>query len=542
MLTQSEVNKELIEAIKNNNAPDMRGLLVGNYLNIGDPPADLNSQDTDGKTALMVSACTDTGSPAQITITTHLLVNGANPNLVNNLDRNATALIYAAERDRLSILDALITGGANCKIMTTDHMFTALLWAAYRNNKNACSFLVVLDGLKDITGNAWWLDSNGKIQYGTKWNALNVAIYLQNLDAINGLICPNGFDVNHRDQNNHSKTALMFAIENQKHESINHLIEMGANVASRDDIGRTSLYFAAEFGDLEATFMLLGSNISIIDKADVLGKTPLMVASEKGFSSIVDFLIKNGASVSLKDISGKNALMFAAKNGNSDVVKILIAAGSPIEAKDYSGNTALMLAAPMTSGGYKNIVEYLIDNNANVNSKNNQYQTILMWAAKRDYTDLLEKLLAKGADFKLKDANGWMAINWAIEWGNSKSTDLLRIYSNPNPEISVKDSDGLDFVSGKTIYSFVGKEKETPSKFIIKNCGYQDLIISNITTDNYSFVINSTNIINTLKSGMSTTFTIKFLPTETGTILGNICITNNDPDESCFTFGCVGTI
>jgi hypothetical protein len=41
---------------------------------------------------------------------------------------------------------------------------------------------------------------------------------------------------------------------------------------------------------------------------------------------------------------------------------------------------------------------------------------------------------------------------------------------------------------------------------------------------------------------MSTTFTIKFLPTETGTILGNICITNNDPDESCFTFGCVGTI
>jgi serine/threonine-protein phosphatase 6 regulatory ankyrin repeat subunit B len=539
MLTQSEVNIKLIKAIKDNNAPDLRGLLAGNYLNIGDPPADPNSRDFDGKTALMVSACVNTSSPAQITITTYLINNGANPNLINESDRGATALIYAAENDKLSILDALITGGASYKPITTDNGFTALLWAVYRNNKNASLFLAGLNGLKNIKGNAKWLDSAEKIQYGTWWDALNFAIYLQNLDALDGLICSNVFDVNQRDSNNHSKTALMFAIENKKYESVNRLIELGANTASRDDLGRTPLYFASELGDLETVFMLLGSNVSIIDKPDVLGKTPLMVASEKGFSTIVDFLIKNGASVSLKDISGKNALMFASKNGNLEVVKLLVEAGIPIEAKDFSGNTALILAAPMTSGGYKDIVEYFIDNNANINSKNNQYQTILMWAAKKDYTDLLEKLLAKGASFDLKDANTWMAIDWAIEWGNTKSVDILRAYSNPNPEIDI-DSSGLEIINGKTIFSFVDKEKDTPIKFTIKNNGYRDLVIKSITSDNYSFVINSTNTINLLEKHKSTTFTVKFVPTETGTVVGNISIINNDPDESNFTFGCVG--
>lgn len=70
-------------------------------------------------------------------------------------------------------------------------------------------------------------------------------------------------------------------------------------------------------------------------------KTPLLVASAKGYSDIVRLLLEKGADTEASHPALDQApLLVAAASGHEDVVRLLLAHGVKVEAKDYRGLTA----------------------------------------------------------------------------------------------------------------------------------------------------------------------------------------------------------
>ncbi len=62
---------------------------------------------------------------------------------------------------------------------------------------------------------------------------------------------------------------------------------------------------------------------------------------------------------------------------------------------------------------------------ADVNAKNRDGQTVLIWAAKNECTEIVELLIQKGADVNAKDKENWTALMLVIRNGNMEITKLL---------------------------------------------------------------------------------------------------------------------
>lgn len=116
-------------------------------------------------------------------------------------------------------------------------------------------------------------------------------------------------------------------------------------------------------------------------------------------------------------------LLDAAKSGVLPKAQEAVTLGAGIEGKDKEGNTALSLAV---TNGYRLIIDWLInEKGANVNTKNNDGCTPLMYAASVGHIDILKFLIEKSADLELKNEDGFTALHWAAYVGNLDSVKTL---------------------------------------------------------------------------------------------------------------------
>lgn len=117
----------------------------------------------------------------------------------------------------------------------------------------------------------------------------------------------------------------------------------------------TILMLTARYGlvHMAKAMMYLGADIN---HKNILGISPLMVASHCGNLQTVNFFIDNGSRINDKNRDGLTALMVAASSGNTAVVDALVKAGANIDIKDNSQKTALQLAAER---GHKEVVSIL---------------------------------------------------------------------------------------------------------------------------------------------------------------------------------------
>jgi ankyrin repeat protein len=499
-----------------------------------DNSATLNPKDDSDLTPLMQCAILDSTSTGQI-----LVDEGANVDLYDNATNNKTAFMHAAENDSDGMATILIGGSVSTEALG-NYDFTAFLWAAYHDSQN---FIETVGSYVNTlaVGEAMWIDTDNIVD-GTEWNALWIAIYQESTNAIAGLSNIN-FNLDMRDEDHLLyETALMFACRNLKSNSVSELLTAGANLKNKDEVGRTAVHIAFETEDTDTINAVIYHPDLDPDTKDLNNVTILMVAADYGLNSVVSYLISQGASVLAKDASGQTALMYAAKKGHTDVLGTLLTGGAAIEARDYSDNTALNHAANLNSGGSKTATEYLINQGANVNASNNQYQTALMWAAKRDYTDTITLIMNNSGDATLQDIKGWTALKWAIEWGNSAAETLLKTYINPDPEISIKQGT-LEYISGESGYNFdeivIGQQSEV-IEFTIENVGTANLDIDDITIESNLFVLNTTGTATIVAPNESTSFTVKFVPEEVGTVVSPCVIESNDADEDEFSFNVIG--
>jgi len=128
-------------------------------------------------------------------------------------------------------------------------------------------------------------------------------------------------------------------------------------------------------------------------------------------------------------------------------VEALLAKGADVNAKDKDGMTALVFAAKF---GCTEILKTLLSKGADVNAKDKDGVTALLYAAmlgrkysskREDYSEIAKILLDNGADVNATTIEDeWTALMYAAMNGNAKITEALLARG---ADVNMKSKDGF---------------------------------------------------------------------------------------------------
>ncbi|MGM0650637.1 MAG: ankyrin repeat domain-containing protein [Bacteroidota bacterium] len=141
------------------------------------------------------------------------------------------------------------------------------------------------------------------------------------------------------------------------------------------------------------------------------------------------FFMQPARSFAQTNLTPDYDLLFAADTGSMKYVRIAILEGANVDARAENGITPLMYAA---QGGYLDIVEFLVELDADIDAKPyHSNRTALMAAVENGYVEIAEYLIRQGADFSIRDYNKRHLMHKAALSGIWEMCDMLLYYEIP---------------------------------------------------------------------------------------------------------------
>lgn len=177
------------------------------------------------------------------------------------------------------------------------------------------------------------------------------------------------------------------------------------NVDATDSKGRTALYYAAKYGEIEIVRHLL-SNGADPNLHDKMVNYPIHEAVDGGHLDVVELLIRKGCNIDCKNAFGQTPLMRAALFGDLDTVKLLVKAGSNLDAFECTGKTALLIAFRENNNA---VCKYLISSGCDVNCVDHLGNSALYFATHNTQPSfaLCQKLFRHG--YSAKQDTAWLS-------------------------------------------------------------------------------------------------------------------------------------
>ncbi|MFT7596704.1 MAG: ankyrin repeat protein [Paracoccaceae bacterium] len=123
--------------------------------------------------------------------------------------------------------------------------------------------------------------------------------------------------------------------------SLQQVIDTGADVNARDDVGRSALHWAAGAAP-EVIVSLLQAGADV-HAGDQYQRTPLHFVSATGSGENITLLLQAGADVNARTANDWTPLHGVAKFGAPENVTLLLAAGADGAARTQMGETAFVL-------------------------------------------------------------------------------------------------------------------------------------------------------------------------------------------------------
>ena len=382
--------------------------------------ANVNTFDDHGVTPLLRAA-----ENASLPMIERLLDAGANSNL--SQENGLTALMVASRTGNFEVVKALLNAGSDINASTKEHGATALMWATTESHGDIVQLLLdrgahpnhsTADGFTPLLFAA----ASGDIQLAEQLIASGVNVN------------DTGVDGTH---------ALPYAIVNGHHEFALFLLRQGADASAT--LGTiTALHAAAGnvgtwlgewsrqhgFGERFRGKNLTGDQrVSLVQSLLEHGADPnVRLTTSAMFMSYIANP-REGAferfACGTGDLRGATPLWIAAHNANRDaansieILQLLLSAGADLNLTTDDGTTPLMAAAGLGRSTYtpaeprgvrsetaEHAVTLLIEQGANVNAVNEADFTALHGAAFRGNNEIIEYLVAQGADIDARDFRG----------------------------------------------------------------------------------------------------------------------------------------
>ncbi len=145
-------------------------------------------------------------------------------------------------------------------------------------------------------------------------------------------------------------------------------------------------------GNVEAISLALEAGIDP-NITDENGRTPLMLAAFNGHTEISERLLEAGARLDMRDSTSRTAFMFACTGPNLELINLLHRRGAQVNDIDsHESWTPLMFAA---AEGHRDVVQYLLDNNADPNAADVDGETAAMFAQSRGFPEVAAMIEAR---------------------------------------------------------------------------------------------------------------------------------------------------
>ncbi|KAK4067145.1 uncharacterized protein Triagg1_7873 [Trichoderma aggressivum f. europaeum] len=282
--------------------------------------ADLSAKDDGGRTPLSHAAEFGELDIVQSLIETNKVdVNEADG------ETGMTPLHWAVVNGHLSVVELLVSAGAQLEMKEMQYQMTALVLVIHHKQKPIFDLLLQKDAnvhVSDVT-------SETTLYHAARWGEL--AVIQQLIDR--------GVDVNARIAD--SYTAIFQSIRQGNLGAVKLLVEKGADVDASTQDGYTPLHCAA-IGNIDITRMLVERGADVNAKHD--GHTALPLAVVTGNIDIVRLLVQAGADVDVRVHHSATPLMMSPWYNLYDIIQPLVDLGADVNATDKLGNSPLLYA------------------------------------------------------------------------------------------------------------------------------------------------------------------------------------------------------
>ncbi|KAL5961775.1 Ankyrin-1, partial [Taenia solium] len=199
------------------------------------------------------------------------------------------------------------------------------------------------------------------------------------------------------------------------------LVSAGCDISAVDKIGMTALHYACYVGAVPTVRFLLEEALEfsgkkacdILNLQDRFGRTPIYLATCRGHTAVVDYLLTCNADIHIPNKELKSPLYIAANFGHLNIVNALLRHGAQVNQADSHQKTPLYVA---TYHGRSDIVSLLLAAHADVNAAEMNGRTPLYAAVLHGHLDLAAKLLSHGAAVNRPDKDGLGPLHMAVKF------------------------------------------------------------------------------------------------------------------------------
>ena len=180
-----------------------------------------------------------------------------------------------------------------------------------------------------------------------------------------------------------------------------------------------NIFKLAQNGDIAGVEGLIEEGHGV-NEVDAMGSTPLILAARNGHVSLVKILLGQGATVEAATYGGMRALHFAANALEEPTIIALLEEGkADINAPDGEGQGAIHWAA---SRGVLGTIVVFVDHGADINMVSGTKTTPLMRAVANSHGGVVQRLLKLNAKHDQADVDGNTALHLACR---GQSADIV---------------------------------------------------------------------------------------------------------------------
>ena len=391
-------------ACVNGNADMVRRLL--------DAGADPNAVDPGGETALMTAA--RTGAPAALRL---LIERGATVD-AREPEFGQTALMIAALEHHDAAVQILLEAGASPNAQTRKGPTPAFVLPCKGTGCGSEGVGINRGGLPDRGRRAEVKGGMTPLLHAARDGHLSVARRL--VDA--------GADLELGDAN--AIRPLLMSLLNNQLDVARFLLSKGANVNADDFWGRTPLWAAVEYRNLDMNNNDQDSPTDNgVDRAPVLEMIKQLIAAGANVNARTRELppsrrwLYSLNDVSWVDFTGQTPFLRAALSADTATMRLLVEHGADPNLPTLAGTTPLMAAAGVnwvvaqtyteSVAARLEAVKLCLELGADVNATNSMGLTALLGAVNRGSNDIIELLVQRGARLDIKDKEGRTPLRWA---------------------------------------------------------------------------------------------------------------------------------